>query len=140
MFNSADSTFLVNAISDIKDLVSPGVLKYTLDICCLLSVALSIFAILKIQMINSTIKKQKKHQLFIRHCSEHLKSLNQNYPPSDIDDRIVKTIETFLNDLPFYFLLKKRRLKKGLKQLQSPQCDKKLLLESLQTDFQKDLL
>lgn len=140
MFSSADSTALFNAIFDIKNLISPNYFKYALDICCIVSVVLSFFAILKIQMINFSLKQQKKYTNFVNSCTGYLKKLDQNYPPSDLNEKIKNTLETFRNELPFYFFFKKRRLKKSIKQIQSSQCDRKLLLKNLKTDFQKDLL
>ena len=140
MFSSADSTALFNAIFDIKNLISPNYFKYALDICCIVSVVLSFFAILKIQMINFSLKQQKKYTNLVNSCTGYLKKLDQNYPPSDLNEKIKNTLETFRNELPFYFFFKKRRLKKSIKQIQSSQCDRKLLLKNLKTDFQKDLL
>lgn len=140
MFSSEDSTALFNAIFDIKNLISPNYFKYALDICCIVSVVLSFFAILKIQMINFSLKQQKKYTNFVNSCTGYLKKLDQNYPPSDLNEKIKNTLETFRNELPFYFFFKKRRLKKSIKQIQSSQCDRKLLLKNLKTDFQKDLL
>lgn len=140
MFSSADSTALFNAIFDIKNLISPNYFKYALDICCIVSVVLSFFAILKVQMVNFSLKQQKKYKNFVRSCTDYLKKLEQSYLPSDLNEKIKNTLETFRNELPFYFFFKRHRLKKGLKQIQSNQCDKKLLLENLKTDFQKDLL
>ena len=140
MFSSADSTALINAVFNIKEMISPTYFKYALDVCCIVSVILSLFAILKVLMINSSLKQQKKYKIFVACCSDYLKKINQSYTPSDTHEKIKKTITTFKNELPFYFFLKKYSLNKSLKLTQSNQCDYKLLLENLKTDFQKDLL
>lgn len=140
MFSSADSTALFNAIFDIKNLISPNYFKYALDVCCIVSVVLSFFAILKVQMINSSLKQQKKYKNFEKSCNDYLNKLDQNYTPSDLNEKIKNTLETFRNELPFYFFFKRHRLKKSLKQIQSSKCDRILLLKNLKTDFQKDIL
>ena len=131
---------LVADVGEVKKLVQPGTFQYVLDILCILSFCFSAWAMLRVALLEDNIKWQRKIKKFIEQCEKHKATLNQANVPSDIDEKISRTLQTFIGDISKIHFRKKKYLNEKIQMLKGSSCDKVQLLDNIIIEFNQLIL
>ena len=127
-------------VGEVRELVQPGVFQCVLNVLCILSFIFSAWAMLKVALLEDNIKWQRKIKKFIEQCENHKKKKKKKNIPSDINERIKNTLQTFVGDISKIHFRKKKYLNKKIQMLNGSSCDKVQLLDNIIIEFNQLIL